>query len=210
LIPVAPRSEPKPPGFDFDARVRRPGAAWLAAEGLDTNAPLPSGKKVPPLWRECLPHLHHEYGGICAYLCVYVERCSGGATVDHYVAKSKLAGQTYEWSNYRLASATMNARKRDYSTVLDPFTLTPGTFQLELITGHIFVNPELSPAARQAAQATIERLKLDKPCREMRARHYSQYLALRGAGEEPSPAALSWLRSQSPFVFSEAQRQGVL
>lgn len=210
MIPVSPKSEPKAPVFDFDAKVRKPGVAWLTAEGIAMNDPLPKGKKAPPHWRKCLPQLHHEYGGICAYLSVYVEQCSGGVSVDHYVAKSKLAGQTYEWANYRLASATMNARKRDYSTVLDPFTLSPGTFYLELITGHIFVNPELSEQARKTAQATIERLHLDRPCREMRARHYSQYIELRGAGAEPNPAAINWLRRYSPFVFREAQRQGVL
>lgn len=210
VIPVSPKSEPRPPVFDFDAKVRKPGVAWLTSEGIPMSGPIPKGKKAPPYWRACLPHLHHEYGGICAYLCVYVERCSGGVSVDHYVAKSNFAGHTYEWSNYRLASATMNARKRDYSTVLDPFTLTPGTFQLELITGHIFVKPGLPPAARTAAQATIDRLNLDRPCREMRARHYTQYLALRGANSRPNPAAIAWLRSHSPFVFQEAQRQGVL
>lgn len=124
------------------------------------------------------------------------------------MAKSKLAGQAYEWSNYRLASTTMNSRKRDYSTVLDPFTIAADTFHLELITGRIYPNPALPPAQQTAARRTIRRLKLDKPCREMRARRYSDYVALVQNG--PNSAAVEQLRRYSPFVWYEANRQGLL
>jgi len=210
MIPVSPKNEPTLPEFDFAMRVRQPGVAWLAAQGIPMSGPIPTGTKVRSYWRECLPFLYRSYGGICAYLGVFVMREAGGISVDHYVAKSKIAGQTYEWSNYRLASAKMNSRKRDYSTVLDPFTLAPDTFLLELITGHIFVNPALPTQARKAAQMTIDRLKLDKPCREMRARYFGKYLALRGADNKSRIAAATWLKSESPFVFYEAQRQDLL
>ena len=74
MIPVSPKKEPG----DFDANVRQPGLAWLAAEGIALNGPIPKGKKAPPHWRKCLGKLHKKYGGVCAYLCVHVERCTGG------------------------------------------------------------------------------------------------------------------------------------
>lgn len=52
-------------------------------------------------------------------------------------------------------------------------------------------------------EQTIERLGLDDPaCRELRARWYQEYL------EHGLPSA--YLRSKSPFVWTEAERQGLL
>lgn len=204
MIPVSPKTEPT----DFDAKVRQPGLAWLKGKGIALTGPIPKGTRTQPHWRKCLAQLHSEYSGICAYLCVFLEHCVGGVSVDHYVAKSKLAGQTYEWSNYRLASTTMNSRKRDYSTVLDPFALAPDTFFLELVTGRIYPNPALSAPDKKAAQETIRRLRLDKPCREMRARRYGDYVDLVKSG--PNPAAVAHLKKYSPFIWYEANRQGVL
>lgn len=116
VIPVRPADAPP----DFDARVRQPGLRWLEAHGISLDTRLEPGTKIHPYWRECLDDLHTSYDGICAYLCVFVERCTGGASTDHFVAKSTMAGLAYEWSNYRLACATMNARKRDFEGMLDP------------------------------------------------------------------------------------------
>jgi uncharacterized protein (TIGR02646 family) len=175
---------------------------------LKLNAAIPKGKKPPPYWRKCIKQLHRNYGGVCAYLSVYLELPPGSVTVDHYVAKSKLAGKAYKWSNYRLASATMNSRKRDYDTVLDPFGLKNETFHLDLVSGRMYPNPSLAPAAQAKAKATIDRLKLDKPCREMRARRFDDYLKLIAGG--PNSAAVQQLKKYSPFIWYEANRQGLL
>lgn len=204
MIPVKQKPQPK----DFSKKVAQPGKAWLTKAGLSLNAPIPSGKKPPPHWRKCIKQLHQSYRGVCAYLAVYLELPPGAVTVDHYVAKSKLAGKTYKWSNYRLASATMNSRKRDYDTVLDPFFLKKETFHLDLVTGQIYPNPGLTNAAHAAAKATIDRLKLDKPCREMRVRRFDDYLELIAAG--PNAAAAQQLKKYSPFIWYEANRQGLL
>lgn len=200
MIPVVPQPEPA----DFDVKVRQPGNAWLAGKGIAMNAPLPKGTDPHPYWRKCLEELHRSYGGICAYLAVHVERATGAASVDHYVAKSALAGDTYEWSNYRLACLAMNARKRAFDDVLDPFALPADVFHLELITGRIYVNPALANAQLVGdAQATIDRLKLDNGInREIRARHFDEYL------QQLRPAGL--LARYSPFVWAEAQRQGAI
>lgn len=205
MIPVA--LQPAPP--KFEQRVRQPGLRWLEENGIPLDTRLEPGTKIHPHWRECLNDLHRAYEGICAYLCVFVERCTGGTSTDHFVAKSRRAGLAYEWSSYRLACTTMNARKRDFKDVLDPFELAAGTFRLELVTGRIHSNPELDEPARDAANATIKRLGLDEPeCREMRSRRFRDYVDLRGPA--PNPAAEDHLRRYSPFVWLEAKRQGLL
>jgi hypothetical protein len=199
VIPVEPRPEP---AF-FDQLVRQPGLRWLEKQGILLDRELPQGTELHPYWRKCLDELHGRYAGVCAYLCVYLEREAGGLGVDHFIAKSRQVALAYEWTNYRLASSTMNGRKLDFDTVLDPFTLRPGTYRLELVTGRIFVNPDLDEKARTVAQDTIDRLKLDNAgCREMRARHYEQYRTGQYTQE--------YFKSYSPFVWAEAKRQGLL
>ena len=200
MIPVQPQPEP---GF-FDAEVRAKGLAHLKAKGYALDQPLPAGATIEPHWRgDCLTALHQAYGGVCAYLCVFVERITGGMSVDHFIAKSALAGLSYEWSNYRLACSVMNSRKRDFDDVLDPFELEPDWFHLDLTCGRIFPNPELEPAQTALVTQTISRLGLDDPlCRELRVRWFDEYLT------EPLPE--SYLRRKSPFVWAEAQRQGLL
>lgn len=199
MIPVTPQVEPAA----FDAEVRVPGNAWLAAKALNLAAPLPKGTKPPAFWRECLDDLHTLYGGVCAYLAVYMERATGAASVDHFVPKSAAAGQTYEWSNYRLACHAMNARKRAFDDVLDPFVMPADVFRLELVSGRIFVNSSITGQLLLDAIATIDRLRLDSSShREIRARHYQQYIQ--------NDISSNHLRKMSPFVWHEANRQGLL
>lgn len=95
VIPVTPKHEPP----DFETKVRKRGLAYLEKRGIDLTKPLPPGVKIHPYWRSCLTDLHREYDGVCAYLGVYFERLLGSATVDHFIAKSRLAGRAYEWNN---------------------------------------------------------------------------------------------------------------
>lgn len=202
MIPVEPKPEPAP---KFDELVRAPGAAWLAASGLDLDQPAPTGTEFPPFWRKCLPELHASYDGVCAYLCIHFEGATGAGSTDHFVAKSKKARLAYEWSNYRLACLAMNSRKRAFDDVLDPFSMKSETFYLELVTGMIFPNPSLPEEEKDRARATIDRLRLDDGgCREMRARHFREYL------EQQGEVAANFLRRRSPFVWYEARRQGLL
>jgi len=199
VISVQKKSEPA----DFDAKVRAKGLRSLRAKGIDPAVPLPAEKKLNPFWRDCLDDLYREYDQTCAYLAVHIERATGGVTADHFVAKSQLPGQAYEWSNFRLASAIVNARKCDFSDVLDPFTLPPDWFRLELVTGRIYANPGMATADQARVMATIERVGLDNAInREMRARHYQEY--------RQGDYTADFLSRRSPFVYHEAVRQGLL
>lgn len=199
MIPVT--LQPEPAGFD--QKVRQKGLNYLRSHDIPLDRPLPEGTKLHPYWRACLDDLYNSYQGICAYLCVFFERVTGGGSVDHFIAKSKRAGLAYEWSNYRLACATMNSRKRNYDEVLDPFSIGPNTYHLELVSGHVYPNPNLAPAEKRQVENTIKRLGLDDPaCREIRARHYQEYR------EELYTS--DYLKRRSPFVWTEANRQGLL
>lgn len=194
-------AQPEPALFDRD--IRQKGLAFLRDKHIALDQQLPVNTVLRPYWRKCLDDLYQSYNGVCAYLGVHFERVTGSATVDHFIAKSKLPGLAYEWHNYRLACASMNSRKRDYETVLDPFEVVNGWFQLQLDTGHIYPNPELTDSLRRQVQDTIDRLGLDDwGNREMRARHYEDYRSI--------PLPSEFLARRSPFVWAEARRQGIL
>lgn len=207
MIPVARRKAPR----GFHAKVFRPGIAWLLANGIPTRQKVPPGTELKPFWRRCLRQLHRRYDGVCAYLSVWIEPCTGAVSADHFVAKSKLAGDAYRWRNLRLACVKMNARKRDFADVLDPFAMAPDTFRLELVTGRIFANPTLAPADHAAALATIHRLGLDDGGnRKMRVRLYDMYLGLRAESVPGATAPQDFLKRHCPFLWLEAKRQGAL
>ncbi len=199
MIPVTPQPEPE----DFDTQVRQKGLRWLVKHDIDITAPLPSGTKLPPYWRACLGKLHSGYGGVCAYLAVFFEITTGAGNVEHFLPKSLRPDLAYEWCNYRLACSAINSCKKSFTNVLDPFEVKDGWFYLELVSGHIFPNPQLSASLQQKIQATIDRLKLDSSANnEMRAKHYQFYCEGKITKE--------YLKDYSPFVWKEADRQGLL
>jgi hypothetical protein len=193
--------QPEPPSFD--KKVRRKGLAWLEKKDIPLDHPLPPKSNIEPYWRHCLDDLYEAYDGCCAYLAVFFERVTGGGSVDHFVAKSQRADLAFEWKNYRLACSRMNSRKRACDDVLDPFEIKNGWFGLELVSGRIYPNSALSDELKTSVQTTIDRLGLDDSGnREIRARHYQEYLE--GLYTE------EFLRKRSPFVWSEAKRKNLL
>jgi hypothetical protein len=198
MIPVALQAEPD----HFDAQVRQPGLAWLAEQGIPVPGPLPKGTQLPAYWSQSNKALWDAYGGTCAYLAIFFEWVSGAGSTDHFVAKSRDAGQAYEWDNYRLSCLGPNRNKNKFDDVLDPVGLVPATFVLNLASGKISPNPALQSPERALAIKTIKRLKLDSPEHNaMRQRHFNQYLRHKDA---------LTLKELSPFVWYEADRQGAL
>lgn len=199
MIHVVAQPEPA----SFDKEVRQKGLSWLQRKKLPLDQPVPPKTTIEPYWRHCLDDLHSSYNGCCAYLAVFFERVTGGGSVDHFIAKSQRADLSYEWRNYRLACSRMNSRKREYDDVLDPFEVETGWFHLEPITGRIYPNPAIPQDQQIAVQATIDRLGLDDAGnREMRARHYQEY--------REGFYTADFLQKRSPFVWWEAERQGLL
>lgn len=202
VIPVDRQPEPA----DFNDKVRKPGADWLAANGIPARSPLPPGKTLPSYWTRALEQLGAAYSNVCCYFAVRIDTVTGDLTTDHFIPKSKDPGSAYEWTNLRLACLPANRRKREYDDVLDPIGLRPETFYLNLADGAIRPNPGLDQALKQRARSTIRRLKLDDAgLRRRRVADYSGYL--RNGGDDHAKADL---RRASPFVWCEAARQGLL
>jgi len=192
MIHVERQEEPP----DFDKQVRQKGLAFLRSS--------PSGTKPYPYWRDCLDDLYSSYGGICAYLAIHFERVTGGGVVEHFLPKSKRTDLIYEWSNYRLASSIVNSRKRDHEGILDPFEIENGWFHLELVSGRIYPNPGLDRDLKESIQATIDGLGLDEDKnRDVRVSYFSGYFVNKYFSKE-------YFKKKSPFVYYEAERQGLL
>ena len=185
------RVEPQPEPEEFDERVRQPGKRALD-EGRDD---------LPSYWRRCTDQLYDAYGGICAYLSVWISRDTEGRSVEHFAPKSKYRDLTYEWSNYRLVSTLMNSRKRDFEDVLDPFEIQNGWFELEFMVLQVRPSGAADAAIRARVQETIDRLKLnDRESRRAREEYYDEFLG--------GNISLDFLRRRCPFVAYEMERQG--
>lgn len=188
--------QPEPSYFDTD--IRQKGNNWLA------KYPTAKPAKYPTYWNRCLDDLHHLYGGICAYYCIYIDLASGAGTVDHFLPKSIYKQNVYEWDNYRFASLEANRHKKNFE-VYDPFLLPRDypIFYIDFSNGEIYLAPNLSSAEQEKANITIERLKLNSPrmCRS-RMDFFEQY--------ERNNFTSAFLKEQNPFVWVELNRQGYL
>lgn len=191
MIPIP--AYPEPP--DFDHKVRRLGTKFLK-----TN-PTPKDWEKKDYWTWCLPQLRKAYRNICVYSSIFEVPIAGSHSVDHFIPKSLDPSRAYEWSNYRLASRAMNSRKGDFNDVLDPFTLQPNTFVLDIATMLVKPGKHLSVTEKQAVKATIKRLKLndDEALTTWRAK-----LVLKFCDDDISMRELERL---SPFVAYEINRQ---
>lgn len=215
MIPVKRAKEPS----DFDEKVRQPGLRAIAEMvGKQPASPRKAGKpfkviassepEIPPenfphYWTKALDELMERYGQICAYACFRIHRVTGARSADHFAPKSRDWRRVYEWSNYRLCCSRMNSRKRDFGDVMDPFSVKPDWFHLELVGFQVIPNRELDGAIRIRIQDTIDRLGLNgNDFREDRAKDAELYWA--------RDISLKVLRQESPFVAAELRRQGRL
>ncbi len=198
MIPVIRQPEPS----NFDQTVRQPGLDWLRSNKIARNGIPPDPAKLPDYWRRCLRDLWERYSGICAYLAIFFEYSTGAATTDHFIAKSKSAGDSYEWDNFRLSALGPNRNKNKFDDILDPFSLRQETFYLNTVSGKIYPNPNFNIGYQKLAQKTICRLKLNDPVtKEMRQRHCANYA--------DGSWSLAYMEKASPFVWHEIIRQGL-
>lgn len=199
MIPVTPQPEPS----TFDAKVRKPGLDWLNQQGIPLDQPPADPAALPTYWRRTQKELWRAYRGVCAFLCIYFEWPLGAQSTDHFIPKSSNAGSAYEWANYRLSCLGMNRIKNKFDDVMDPFEIKQDTFVLNLASGEIKPGDAQPDDIKAKATETIRRLKLDDPeTNRMRAERYGDYC--RG------DVSADYLARHSPFVWYEAQRQGLL
>jgi len=150
LIPVQYQPEP----LSFDARVRVRGKKFLAEYA--------NSEPLSQYWRRALPDLWTAYGGVCAYSCHWIPLDVGSASVDHFIPKSKVRSLAYEWDNFRLAAAKLNAIKGNYTDILDPFKIEKGWFALVFPGMLVIPGPSVTEEQQAPIQRSIDRLKLNK------------------------------------------------
>jgi hypothetical protein len=198
LIPVQPQPEPT----SFDQKVRSKGAAFLKSN--PPTIPVPSKFwNNRDYWRAALSDLRKSYSELCAFSAVAICPLSGFGTVEHFKPKRHHPTDAYEWSNFRLVCGLMNGRKGDHQDVLDPFTLPDDVFELNPLSGGIYVHPNCPAKLRFAAQATIDRLQLDDGvCRRLRKKHVYKIVEREWTHREAM--------AQSPFVFARLKAQGLI
>ncbi|MDA1014293.1 MAG: hypothetical protein O3A00_07545 [Planctomycetota bacterium] len=210
MIPVTKADEPA----TFDAKVRIPGLRAIAemvgekpererghrfTKRADRREDIPS-KDFPDYWRETLDDLKDAYSHTCAYSCFRIHPVTGAASVDHFAAKSKSWDAVYEWGNYRLACSRLNARKKDFSDVLDPFEIDDDWFHLELVGFQVIPNPKLKKQLRDRIDHTITRLGLnDYQFRKERGDIAEDYWS--------GDRSFRVLRKEAPFMLHELRRQ---
>lgn len=185
---------------------RRGGRPFQRLQDVTDERDIPP-EKFPDYWVKCLDDLMEKYDQICAYSCFRIHPVTGARSADHFVAKSRSWQHVYEWSNYRLCCSRLNSRKNDVGSVLDPFDIRPGWFQLELLGFQVHPDRDLPDTTQLAIQQTIDRLGLNdfRHAREIDAERYWQH------GRDPRKGiSLGVLKRESPFVAFELYRQGRL
>lgn len=187
MIRFEPVSEPAT--FDLDCRKR--GAAWLVA-----NA---SAKRPKAFWSKFREALADGFRNLCGYGAMH----EAVGTVDHFVSWNEDPKRAYDWSNLRFSSAWINSSKRALpsGTVLDPFEVEDGWFEVLLPSLQLVVTAAVPPSHRARAAAMLDRLHLGHDERIVRQRqqwlrmYREEKLSLAGL-EEVAPLIARAIRKQ--------------
>ncbi|AFZ25317.1 hypothetical protein Cylst_3152 [Cylindrospermum stagnale PCC 7417] len=157
---------PEPP--DFDAKARQLGNSWLAKN--------PDTKKRPKeYWSVFKSYLADGFGNLCGYSAMY----EPVGTVDHFLSCENYRHLTYEWSNYRFASAWINSSKGTLDDkVCDPFQVGDDWFEILLPSLQLVLTDAVPAEEHQKAEFTLQRLHLRDDERVIRQRQawYQMYL----------------------------------
>jgi len=105
---------------------------------------------------------------------MYIHHATGNPTIDHVLPKSYSWQLVYEWSNYRLCASIINSKKNDLLDIIDPFTVKPGWFELNVTTFHV-VRGTTAPATQYAKiEATLPVLN-QRDCWKEREEYVVRY-----------------------------------
>lgn len=216
MIPVSLAVEPA----DFDSKVRQPGLSAIdelvgrqprvSRRGrrrkkiADTEGGIPPNE-FPPVWRKALDDMLVAYERRCAFLAMYINHATGSPTVDHMLPKSSSWDLVYEWSNYRLCAAIVNSKKNNLLTIVDPFDVKPGWFELNLATFHVQRGASAPQSQWAKIDATLPVLN-QQDCWKERKEYVYRYVL--GPGNKGID--LAFLEHRAPFIAAELRRQGKL
>lgn len=215
MIPVVLAQEPA----DFERVVRQPGLSAIdelvgrtprlrrggqkRGKVADVESAIPAAS-FPPFWRFALDDMMVAYHQRCAYLAVWIE-VTGNPTVDHVAPVSQAWDKVYEWSNYRLCTGVVNAKKGTLADLVDPVHVGVGWFALDL-SSYSVVRAATAPAAyHRAIDRTLPLLNLPDCCK-LRQQYVEDYWR----GPDEGGISLAYLERRAPFVAAELRRQSEL
>ena len=187
MIPVTRARKPA----NFDSKVKAPGEAWLKAN--------PKASRPKPLWDPYTSKLSDAFDGLCGYAAMHDPT---GGTVDHYLSFKHHRHLAYEWSNCRFASGPLNSSKKNADdSVLDPYEVGEGWFEIILPSLQLRVTSAVPPALRDKADYTLKRLKLRDGERIVRWRKswYDKYVQ--------GQLTLEGLRAVAPLLADAVEAQ---
>lgn len=184
----------------YEEMVRRKGLQYL------TRNPRPSSADFSrhAYWSEIHNELYSLHSGICAYSASWTPRVrnafSHNTSIDHFIPKTLEPHLAYEWENFRLCRARLNANKGDRLDVMDPLYIRDGWFTVDFLT---FLMRPLATApdfVKTHVTSTIDCLRLnDNEYVEERIE------VIRGYSCDQIP--IDWLRMRYPFLANEILRQ---
>ena len=205
MIPVKLAPEP----LSFHETVRVPGQEFLRSQGIQNLADKPTGKidwSNYQFWRICSKDLYDSYQGICCYVGMRINGplFVNEKSVEHFIPKSIQPFLAYEWSNYRLACRKANS-DRGTKPVIDPFTVCPNEFRLNLLNGELYPDPSLSDKRRLQVLETINNIGLNQNFwSRLRLQYYNYYLNnLKGTS---IIELQEFLEKNAPIVLAELKR----
>lgn len=124
-------------------------------------------------------------------------------TVDHFVSCHENRQLAYEWSNYRYVEGWVNSAKskRDSASLLDPFEVQDGWFEIDLPSLQLKLTDAVPPEYRERAEDTLRNLPIRDDERIIRQRR--AWYELYEAGE----LTLDGLRKKAPLIAAAVERQ---
>ena len=169
MIPVA---NPIPEPADFDSACREPGIVWYVSQRLAGKTPKTSD--FPNLWANYEKDLAQGFHERCGWWAMWIAE----GQVDHYLSKKHRPDLTYQWSNYRYISGSVNGSKKNHDDkVLDPFEIQEGWFEVILPSMQLIVTSLLPPELETRARFTLNKLHLREGTKVVRCRRrwYQSY-----------------------------------
>jgi hypothetical protein len=185
VIPFEPSAKPA----GFDERVERRGSVWLA-KNL-------SGRPYD-YWSEFKPQLADGFRSLCAYSAMY----EPVGTVDHFISCDEDRSKSYEWANYRYASAWINSSKQHLTSdkIVDPFIVGNDWFELLLPSLQLVLTDRVPAECRERAQRMLDRLHLGHDERVVRQRR--EWLRMYQDGE----LSLNGLAKKAPLIAAAIRK----
>jgi hypothetical protein len=181
---------PVPEPVGFEEKVRQPGRVWLTDH--------PDARRARDYWTPFKPVLAEGFGHLCGYSVMH----EPVGSVDHYISWHADRSLTYEWSNYRFASAWINSSKQTADErVLDPYEVGDDWFEILLPSLQLVITDRVPVEYRARAEYTLQRLHLRNDERVVRQRQewYRMY--------RENEITLDGLRKKAPLIARAIAKQ---